>query len=57
VTIVDIGGFAQAHPITIKPASGAENIMSLASILLQTNFGGYTLTPSNAQKGWTSISP
>lgn len=57
ITIVDIGGFAQANPITIKPASGAENILGLASISISVNYGGYTLNPSNAQKGWTSISP
>src|SRR5215469_5564072 len=34
ITIVDIGGNAAAHPITINPASGAENIMGLASISL-----------------------
>lgn len=53
VTIVDIGGFAQAHPITIQPASIAENIIGLASIQIDANYGGYTLTPSNEQKGWT----
>ena len=56
ITIVDIGGFALAHPITILPAAG-ENIMGLSSITLSTNYGGYTLNPSNAQQGWTSISP
>jgi len=56
ITIVDIGGFAQAHPITILPAAG-ETIMGLASISLSVNYGGYTLNPSNAQQGWTSISP
>jgi hypothetical protein len=57
VTIVDIGSHAQANPITIQPASGAENIMGLTSIQITVNYGGYTLNPSNAQKGWTSISP
>ncbi len=56
ITIVDIGGFAQAHPITILPAAG-ENIMGLSSISLSVNYGGYTLNPSNTQQGWTSISP
>ena len=56
ITIVDIGGFAGAHPITILPAAG-ETIMGLASISLSVNYGGYTLNPSNAQQGWTSISP
>ena len=58
VTIVDIGGFAsQANPITIQPASVAENIVGLASIQLTSAYGGYTLAPSNLQKGWTAISP
>lgn len=57
ITVVDIGGNAQINPITIKPASVAENILGLASISITVNYGGYTLNPSNAQKGWTSISP
>ena len=57
VTIVDIGGFASANPITIEPASVAENIMALASISISVNYGGYTLTPSSTLKGWTTISP
>lgn len=57
ITIVDIGGFATAHPITIQPASVAETIMGLASITLSVNYGGYTLSPSNVLKGWSSISP
>lgn len=57
ITIVDIGGHAQANPITIQPKSGAENIMNLASILLSVNYGGYTLAPNSTLKGWNSISP
>ena len=57
VTIVDIGGFAAANPVTIEPASVAENILGLTSISLAVNYGGYTLLPSNEQKGWTNISP
>lgn len=56
ITIVDIGGNANANPITINPFSGAENIMGLSSIQLTTNYGAYSLQPSNAQAGWTSIS-
>jgi hypothetical protein len=56
ITIVDIGGNAFAHPITILPASG-ENVLGLASITLGTNYGGYTLLPNSSQQGWTSISP
>jgi hypothetical protein len=57
ITITDIGGFAAAHPITIQPFSGAENIMGLSSISLSVNFGGYTLMPNSTLKGWLSISP
>lgn len=57
ITIVDIGGQATAHPITIQPASSAENIMNLASISLSVNYGGYTLAPNSTLKGWNSISP
>jgi hypothetical protein len=57
ITIVDIGGFAQAHPITINPFSGSENIMGLNSLSLSVNYGGYTLTPNSTLKGWNSISP
>lgn len=54
ITIVDLGGNAFAHPITILPASGAENIIGLSSIQITANWGGLTLNPSNAQKGWTN---
>jgi hypothetical protein len=54
ITIVDIGGFAGANPITIQPASGAENIMGLASIQINSPFGAFTLSPSNVLHGWTN---
>lgn len=57
ITIVDIGGFALANPITIQPVSVAETIMGLASILLSVNYGGYTLQPIPKTKSWNSISP
>src|SRR5712664_961586 len=57
ITIVDIGGNAQAHPITIQPASVSENIMGLASIQITVNYGAFTLNPNNSQRGWTNISP
>ncbi len=56
IVIIDTGGFASANPITIVPAAG-ETIMSLASITLSVNYGGYTLKPSDALNGWSSISP
>jgi hypothetical protein len=49
-SIIDRGGFAVAHPITILP-SGSETIMGLASITMGSNFGGVTLWPDPAG-GW-----
>jgi hypothetical protein len=60
ITIVDVGGNAGAHPITITPISpnpNGESIMGLASISLSVNYGGYTLLPNSANKTWNSISP
>jgi hypothetical protein len=54
-TIVDVGGFAASHPITIQPASGAETIMGLASIQITSQYGAVGLRPSNTLKGWTSL--
>ena len=51
ITIVDIGGSASGSPITIQPHAG-ETIMGLASISINSNFGGYTLWPSSAQLKW-----
>lgn len=55
ITIVDIGGNATLHPITIQPASVAENIMGLASIQISVNYGGYVLQPQSSISGWTSL--
>jgi hypothetical protein len=57
ITIVDIGGNATAHPITIQRNNSNESVMGLASISLSVNYGGYTLAPNSAQKTWNSISP
>jgi|SRR5580693_472393 hypothetical protein len=54
VTIVDIGGNAAAHPITIKPISLAETIMGLTQIQITSNFGGFILEPSNLLAGWVN---
>ncbi len=56
IVIIDTGGFSFTHPITINPAAG-ETIMSLASIAINTPYGGYTLKPSDALTGWSAISP
>ncbi len=55
IGIVDIGGFAAAHPITIAPVAG-ETIMNLPSISISSNYGGFILYPSNTLKGWTNQS-
>jgi len=57
LVIVDIGGNAQAHPITIQRNNSNENVLGLVSIQITVNYGGYTLSPSSSQKGWISISP
>lgn len=54
ITIVDVGGFATAHPITIQPASVAETIMGLASIQITANFGAFILSPNVSLKGWVN---
>ncbi len=56
ITIIDTGGFAQANPITIAAQAG-ETVVSLASITLNSAYGGYTLKPSDALDGWSIISP
>lgn len=42
ITISDIGGFAQANPITILPF-GSELIFGAALIQITSNYGGYSL--------------
>ena len=53
VTVVDIGGFAASHNITILPF-GAETIMGLASIAITAAYGGFTLTPNITAGGWNT---
>jgi hypothetical protein len=53
VTIVDVGGNAQAHPITIQPVAG-ETVMGLAQIQITSNFGGFILEPVNLIPGWVN---
>lgn len=57
ITIVDIGGNAQAHPITIQRNNSSESIMGLTSIQITVNYGGYVLQPEPAALTWNSISP
>jgi hypothetical protein len=56
IGIVDIGGFAAAHPIIIQPASGAETILNLPFIQIVSNYGGFILYPSSTLNGWTNQS-
>jgi hypothetical protein len=56
VRVVDVGGQAALHPITITPQPG-ETIMGLASIQINVNFGGYNLAPNSSAHMWNSISP
>jgi hypothetical protein len=56
IRVVDVGGQASTHPITIMPQPG-ETIMGLASIQINTNFGGYNLAPNSGAHMWNSISP
>ena len=53
ITVVDIGGFAAAHNITIRPF-GTETIMSLSSIAITAAYGGFTLTPNITSGGWNT---
>jgi hypothetical protein len=54
LTVVDIGGFANAHNITILPF-GSETIDGLASIAITTNYGAFTLKPDIVNGGWTLL--
>jgi hypothetical protein len=55
ITIVDVGGFAGTNPITIVPASGAEKIMGLSSLVLTTAFDAVTLQPIPSAAAWNMI--
>jgi len=54
LSIVDIGGFAQVHPIVINPFAG-ETISGLAPISLASNFGAFLLKPILETGGWTLL--
>lgn len=54
VVVLDQGGFAAAHPITILPF-GAERIDGLASISIGVAFGAYVLRPETTLGGWTLL--
>lgn len=50
VTVVDIGGFATANPITILPATG-ETISGQASYQITSNYGAIVLQPDPINGG------
>jgi hypothetical protein len=52
ITVVDIGGFAASHNITILPF-GTEKIMGLSSISISVAYGAFTLIPNLSAGGWT----
>lgn len=51
ITVVDIGGFAGVHTITILPF-GTEKIMGLNSLDLATAYGSWRLLPNTTSGGW-----
>lgn len=51
LTIVDIGGFATANPITIAAPAG-RNIMGLASFQITNDYGAFTLRPDITTGNW-----
>jgi hypothetical protein len=57
LTIADVGGNAQAWPITIQPVPG-DTIQGLASMQITVNYGGYVFsTPiENGPRVWTPVS-
>jgi hypothetical protein len=53
IVIADVGGNAQAHPITIQALAG-DTIMGLASITISVDYGSYILIPNSVQRNWTA---
>jgi hypothetical protein len=55
ITISDVGGQANAHPITIQPNPiGGETIIGLASVTLNSNYGGIILQPNPITNVWNA---
>lgn len=50
-TVVDIGGNALAHNITIQP-QGSETLMGLSSVTIRVNYGSLTLIPDYNNSLW-----
>ena len=51
ITVVDVGGYGAANPITILPY-GSELIMGLTSIQISVAYGAYVLLPRPTSGGW-----
>ena len=54
LTVNDVGGYAQAFPITILPAVG-ETISGSNSFILSANYGLVTLLADVLNGGWTAV--
>lgn len=52
LTVVDIGGHADAFNITILPF-GTEKIMGLNSLSISTQYGAFVLIPNLSAGGWS----
>jgi hypothetical protein len=55
ITIQDAGGFAQTNPITILPGTG-ETISGLASLTINSNYGGFVVMPDPINGSSTVVS-
>lgn len=55
IGIIDVGGFADAFPITINAAPG-ETIGNLASVSLAIKFGAVFLRPNPDAGTWSTLS-
>jgi hypothetical protein len=54
LTINDVGGFAQAFPITVLPAAG-ETISGGTSFIIGANYGLVSLLSDVLNGGWTAV--
>jgi len=54
IIVVDIGGNATLHPITIQ-AAGGDQITGLGNITISSNYGGYALVPNADTREWNFI--
>lgn len=57
IAFEDIGGNAGAFNITIQRNNSSDSIVGLSSIVIDSNYGSYTLLPNLTQRVWTIASP